>query len=157
DRFQKLSEKGVISKQDNDTYQSQWQAQTANVQALEKAINAAKSNTAAAEANLARLNDLKSYLTVRAPFNCVITVRNIDDGVLVNEGNTLLYRIAQTDRMRTYLSVPQADADSVRVGQRATLSIPDLPGRKFPGTVTRTSNALDSVTRTLLTEVQVAN
>lgn len=157
DRFQKLAEKGVISKQDNDTYQSQWTAQTANVQALDKAVNAAKSNTSAAEANLARLNDLKNYLTVRAPFAGVITVRNIDDGVLVNEGNTLLYRIAQTDRMRTYLSVPQADADSVHVGQRASLSIPDLPGRKFPGTVTRTSNALDSVTRTLLTEVQVAN
>ncbi len=157
DRFQKLADKGVISKQDIDTYNSQWQAQTSNVQALEKAVSAAKSNTAATEANLARLNDLKNYLTVRAPFAGVITVRNIDDGVLVNEGNTLLYRIAQTDRMRTYLSVPQADADSVRVGQRASLSIPDLAGHKFPGTVTRTANSLDSTTRTLLTEVQVDN
>jgi RND family efflux transporter MFP subunit len=157
DRFQKLADKGVISKQDNDTYNSQWQAQTANVQALEKAVNAAKSNTAAAEANLARLNDLQSYLTVRAPFAGVITLRNIDDGVLVNEGNTLLYRIAQTARLRTYLSLPQADADSVRVGQKATLTIPDLPGRKFVGTVTRTANALDSTTRTLLTEVQLSN
>jgi RND family efflux transporter MFP subunit len=157
DRFQKLADKGVISKQDNDTYNSQWQAQTANVQALEKAVNASKSNTNAAEANLARLNDLQSYLTVRAPFAGVITLRNIDDGVLVNEGNTLLYRIAQTARLRTYLSLPQADADSVRVGQKATLTIPDLPGRKFAGTVTRTANALDSSTRTLLTEVQVSN
>jgi RND family efflux transporter MFP subunit len=157
DRFQKLADKGVISKQDNDTYNSQWQAQSANVQALEKAINAAKSNTAASEANFARLNDLQSYLTVRAPFAGVITLRNIDDGVLVNEGNTLLYRIAQTARLRTYLSLPQVDADSVRVGQKATLTIPDLPGRKFAGTVTRTANALDSTTRTLLTEVQLSN
>ena len=157
DRFQKLADKGVISRQDNDTYNSQWQAQTANVQALEKAVNAAKSNTTAAEANLARLNDLKSYCEVRAPFAGVITLRNIDDGVLVNEGSTLLYRIAQTGRMRTYLNLPQVDADSVRVGQRATLTIPDLPGRKFAGTVTRTANALDSSTRTLLTEVQVSN
>jgi RND family efflux transporter MFP subunit len=157
DRFQKLADKGVISKQDIDTYNSQWQAQTSNVQALEKAVNAAKSNTNAAEANVARLNDLKSYLTVRAPFAGVVTVRNIDDGVLVNEGNTLLYRIAQTGRMRTYLSLPQVDADSVRVGQKAILTIPDLPGHKFAGTVTRTANALDSSTRTLLTEVQVAN
>ncbi|MGA7239421.1 MAG: efflux RND transporter periplasmic adaptor subunit [Bryobacteraceae bacterium] len=157
DRFQKLADKGVISKQDNDTYNMQWQAQTANVQALEKAVNAAKSNTAAAEANLARLNDLQSYLTVRAPFAGVITLRNIDDGVLVTEGNTLLYRIAQTGRLRTYLSLPQVDAGSVRVGQKATLTIPDLPGRKFVGTVTRTANALDSSTRTLLTEVQVSN
>lgn len=157
DRFQKLADKGVISRQDNDTYNSQWQAQTANVQALDKAISAAKSNTAAADANLARLNDLKSFCEVRAPFAGVITLRNIDDGVLVNEGNTLLYRIAQTARMRTYLSLPQADADSVRAGQAATLTIPDLPGRKFRGTVTRTANALDSTTRTLLTEVQVSN
>jgi RND family efflux transporter MFP subunit len=157
DRFQKLADKGVISKQDIDTYQSQWQAQTSNVQALEKAVNAGKSNTMAAQANLERLNDLESYLTVRAPFAGVITLRNIDDGVLVNEGNTLLYRIAQTDRLRTYLSVPQADADSVRVGQKATLEIPDLQGRKFTGLVTRTANSLDPSTRTLLTEVQVVN
>jgi RND family efflux transporter MFP subunit len=157
DRFQKLADKGVISKQDNDTYNSGLQAATANVQALDKAVNASKSNTAAAEANLARLNDLKSYLTVRAPFAGVITLRNIDDGVLVTEGNTLLYRIAQTGRMRTYLSVPQSEADSVHTGQKATLIVPNLPGRKFPGVVTRTSNALDTSTRTLLTEVQVAN
>jgi RND family efflux transporter MFP subunit len=157
DRFQKLADKGVISKQDNDTYTMQWQAQTANVQALEKAVNAGKSNTAAAEANLARLNDLQGYLTVRAPFAGVITLRNIDDGVLVTEGSTLLYRIAQTARLRTYLSLPQIDAESVRVGQKATLTIPDLPGRKFAGTVTRTANSLDSSTRTLLTEVQVSN
>ena len=157
DRFQKLGDKGVISKQDNDTYNMQWQAQTANVQALEKAVNAAKSNTAAAEANLARLTDLQNYLTVRAPFAGVITLRNIDDGVLVTEGNTLLYRIAQTARLRTYLSLPQVDAASVRVGQKATLTIPDLAGHKFVGTVTRTANSLDSSTRTLLTEVQVSN
>ncbi len=157
DRFQKLADKGVISKQDIDTYNSQWQAQTANVQALEKAVNASKSNTSAAEANVARLNDLKNYLTVRAPFAGVITLRNIDDGVLVTEGNTLLYRIAQTGRMRTYLSLPQVDASSVHAGQKATLTIPDLAGHKFVGTVTRTANALDSSTRTLLTEVQVQN
>ncbi len=157
DRFQKLADKGVISKQDNDTYNSQLQAQSANVQALEKAIAAAKSNTLAAEANVARLNELKSYLEVRAPFAGVITQRNVDEGVLVNEGNTLLFRIAQTNRMRIYLSVPQVDADSVRPGIKATLTIPDLPGRKFQGSVTRTANSLDATTRTLLTEVQVAN
>jgi RND family efflux transporter MFP subunit len=157
DRFAKLADKGVISKQDNDTYNLQWQAQTSNVQALEKATNAAKSNIAAVQANLERLNSLESYLTVHAPFAGVITLRNIDDGVLVTEGNTLLYRVAQTDRMRTYLSVPQAEAGSVRVGQKASLTLPDLPGRKFAATVTRTANALDSNTRTLLTEVQVAN
>ena len=76
-------------------------------------------------------------------------------GALVNEGSTLLYRIAQTDRLRTYLNLPQVDAASVRVGQKATLIVPDLAGRKFAGTVTRTANSLDPTTRTLLTEVQV--
>ena len=53
--------------------------------------------------------------------------------------------------------MPQADAGSVQAGQHANLTIPDLPGRKFTGTVTRTANALDPATRTLLTEVQVPN
>src|ERR1700678_2065410 len=157
DRFSKLADKGVISKQDNDTYRLQWAAQQSNVQALEKAVNAAKSNSAALGANVSRLNDLLDYLTVRAPFAGVITLRNVDTGVLVTEGRTLLYRIAQTDRLRTYLNLPQIDAASVHVGQKAALIVPDLAGRKFPGTVTRTSNSLDPVTRTLLTEVQVEN
>jgi RND family efflux transporter MFP subunit len=147
----------VVSRQDNDTYLMQWQAQQANVQALEKAVNAARSNAAATEANVARLNELLGYQTVRAPFAGVITVRNIDTGALVTEGSTLLYRIAQTDHLRIYVNVPQVDADSIRVGQQAKLLIPDLHGRGFTGTVTRTSNALDPTSRTLLTEVQLAN
>jgi RND family efflux transporter MFP subunit len=156
-RFDPLFKKGVISRQDNDTYQAQWAAQQANVQALEKAVGAAQSNAAAARANLDRLNQLQSYLTVRAPFAGVVTVRNIDNGVLVNEGNTLLYRIAQTNPLRVYLNVPQRDAGSVRVGQQATLLVPDLGGRKFQGSVARTANALDPATRTLLVEVRVSD
>ncbi|HUK15334.1 MAG TPA: efflux RND transporter periplasmic adaptor subunit [Bryobacteraceae bacterium] len=156
-RFEPLFKKGVISRQDNETYQAQWAAQQANVQALEKAIAAAQSNAAAARANLDRLNQLESYLTVRAPFAGVVTVRNIDDGVLVNEGNTMLYRVAQSNPLRVYLNVPQGDAGSVKVGQHATLVIPDLPGRKFAGAVARTANALDPTSRTLLVEVHADN
>jgi RND family efflux transporter MFP subunit len=156
-RWENLSKKGVVSRQENDTYQAQWAAQQANVNALEKAVAAARNNTAAVEANVARLNDLLAYQTVRAPFAGVITLRNVDAGALVNEGNTLLYRIDQTDRLRTYLNVPQADAGSVRVGQQAVLVVPDLPGHGFLGAVTRTANALDPATRTLLVEVQVPN
>ena len=156
-RFDPLFKKGVISRQDNETYQAQWAAQTAAVQALEKSVAASRSNAAAARANLDRLNQLQSYLTVRAPFAGVVTVRNIDDGVLVNEGSTLLYRVAQTNPLRVYLNVPQADADSVRAGQHATLVIPDLPGRKFPGVVARTANALDPSSRTLLVEVRTSD
>ena len=156
-RFEPLFRKGVISRQDNETYQAQWAAQQASVQALEKAIAAAQSNGAAARANLDRLKQLLSYQTVRAPFAGVVTVRNIDEGVLVNEGSTLLYRVAQANPLRVYLSVPQGDADSVRVGQKARLTIPDMQGRTFPGVVARTANALDPTTRTLLVEVHAEN
>ena len=156
-RWENLSKKGVVSRQENDTYQAQWAAQQSNVQALEKAVAAARNNAAAVEANVARLTELLAYQTVRAPFAGVITLRNVEAGVLVNEGNTLLFRIAQTGRLRTYLNVPQSDAGSVRVGQQAVLVIPDLPGHGFPGAVTRTANALDPATRTLLVEVQVPN
>jgi RND family efflux transporter MFP subunit len=157
DRWQKLFDKGVVSRQENDTYQAQYQAQESNVQALEKAVTAAQSNAAAAQANVARLRELQGYQTVRAPFAGVITLRNVDDGVLVNEGQTLLFRIAQVDRLRTYLNVPQSDAENIHVGQTATLQVSDLGGRTLTGSVTRTANALDPSSRTLLVEVQVAN
>ena len=157
ERWRNLVEKGAVSRQDNDVYQAQWNAQQANVEALQKAIAAAKGNTAAAQANLDRLNSLKDYLTVRAPFAGIITVRNVDTGALVNEGGTLLFRVAQPGRLRIYVNVPQPDAEVVRLGQAATVTIADLPGVQFPGTVTRTSNVLDPATRTLLTEVQLVN
>ncbi len=157
ERWKKLLAKGAVSRQDSDTYDAQYAAQQANVQALEKAVLAARSNVSAQQANLARLNELLAYLTVRAPFDGVITERNVDEGALVTDGSTLLFRIAQTDRLRTFLNVPQSDAPSVRVGQKAFLAIPDLPGRKFPAAVTRTANALDPASRTLLVEVQAAN
>jgi RND family efflux transporter MFP subunit len=157
ERSQKLFDRNVISRQENDTAQMQYSAQQANVSALGKAVAASRSSAAALQANVARLNELKGYLTVRAPFAGVITVRNVDVGALVTEGSTLLYRVAQADRLRIYLNVPQADSGSVRVGQQATLVVPDLGGRKFSGRVTRTANALDPASRTLLTEIQVDN
>ena len=157
DRWKNLQSKGVVSRQENDTYQSQSVAAQANVLALEKAVASARSNIVAAQANLSRLTELQGYKSVRAPFAGVITVRNVDVGALVNEANTLLFRIAQTDRLRIYVNVPQSAADSVRVGQIARLVISDLAGHQFVGAVTRTANALDPATRTLLTEVQVPN
>jgi RND family efflux transporter MFP subunit len=157
DRWKNLQSKGVVSKQENDTYQSQSVAAQANVVALEKAVASSQSNIVAAQANLARLSQLQDYTSVHAPFAGVITVRNVDVGALVSEASTLLFRIAQTDRLRTYVNVPQSDADSVRVGQTARLLIADLAGHQFTGTVTRTANSLDPATRTLLTEVQVLN
>ncbi|HZL55670.1 MAG TPA: efflux RND transporter periplasmic adaptor subunit [Bryobacteraceae bacterium] len=157
DRWSSLVQKGAVSKQENDTYQAQYRAQVAAAQALDKAVNVAKSNIGATEANLGRLTEMQGYVKVRAPFAGVITQRNVDVGALVNEGSTLLYRIAQTDRLRTYVNVPQSDSTAVHVGQAAKLSIADLPSKVFLGTVTRTANSLDPSSRTLLTEVQVPN
>ena len=157
ERWSNLEKKGVVSRQENDTYQAQYQAQSANVQALEKSVAAARDAASGAEANVARLMELQGYKMVRAPFAGVITVRNVDVGALITEGNTLLFRIAQTNVLRTYVNVPQADADSVRTGQAARIRIPELAGKQFAGAVTRTASALDPATRTLLTEVQVPN
>jgi multidrug efflux pump subunit AcrA (membrane-fusion protein) len=157
ERWARLAARGVVSKQENDQYQSQSEAQTANLQALEKAIAAQRSTVSAAEASLARLEKLQGYLMVKAPFDGVITLRNVDVGVLVNAGTTLLYRIAQTDTLRTYINVPQADTSSIRPGQTARLSVSNLPGRQFTGAVARTANALDPNSRTLLVEVHVPN
>jgi RND family efflux transporter MFP subunit len=156
-RWDNLQKRGVVSRQENDTYQAQYVSQQASVQALEKAVAAMRSTVSAAEANLARFNQLKTYQTVRAPFEGVITLRNVDTGALVTEGNTLLFRIAQTGSLRAYVNLPQSDSDSVRVGQQAVVTVAELPERKFQGTVARTANALDPATRTLLTEIQVPN
>src|ERR1044072_6398867 len=98
ERWDNLQKRGVVSKQENDTYQAQYKAQQANVQALEKAVMAAQSNVRAVQANLARLEQSKKEHTVRAALEAVVTVRNVDTGALVNEGNTQLFRVAQTGR-----------------------------------------------------------
>ena len=157
ERWGRLVARGAVSKQENDQYQAQYQAQAANLQALEKAIAAQRSTVSAVEANLARLEKLQGYLVVKAPFDGVITLRNLDAGALVNAGNTLLFRIAQTSTLRTYVNVPQASAGSIRPGQTAHLSVSNLPGREFTGAVARTANALDPNSRTLLVEVHVPN
>ena len=156
-RYGNLAGRGVVSRQDNDQYQAAYQSQLALLSSLEKAIAAAKSSVASSEANLGRLREMQAYKLVKAPFEGVITVRNVDVGALINAGTTLLYRIAQTNMLRTYVNVPQADSDSVKVGQVAKLTVSNLPGRTFTGRVARTANSLDPATRTLLAEVQVPN
>jgi RND family efflux transporter MFP subunit len=157
DRMKRLVEKGISPQQDGDQAQAQLAAQDANVQALEKAILAQRSNLVAVKANLSRLQDVQGYRVVKAPFAGVITQRNVDVGALVSTGTTLLYRIAQIGTLRTYVNVPQASVNAVRVGQPATLTVSHLPGRTFRGTIARTANALDPASRTMLVEVDVPN
>lgn len=156
-RWDALEKEGIVPRQENDQYQAQYQAQIAGVQALEKAVAAQRSNVAASEANLAGLDEVQGYRVVKAPFDGLVTLRNVDVGTLVNAGNTLLFRVAQTGTLRTYVNVPQTNANSIRVGQPASLSISTLPGRNFTGTVARTANSLDPASRTMLVEIRVPN
>src|SRR5579862_3065877 len=157
DRWKGLTAGGVVSRQDNDQYQAQYRMQLSSVQSLEKAVAGQRSNITAAEASLTRLVNLEAYRVVKAPFDGVITLRNVDVGALVHAGTTLLFRIAQTGTLRTYVNVPQVSASSVKVGQTARLNVSNLPGRTFTGTVARTASSLDPTSRTLLVELHVPN
>ncbi len=156
-RWSDLAKAGVASRQDDDKYRLEYQSRIASVNALEKALNVQKSSILVAQANVARMENLKSYKVVKAPFDGVITLRSVDAGALVSAGNTLLFRIAQTQKLRAYVSVPQSWVSSVRAGQTAAIRVQGLPGRDFKGTVARTANALDPTSRTLLVELSVPN
>ena len=160
-RWQNLVAKGAVSRQENDQYQAQYQAQVANLNALEQAIAAARSNIAVAEANLGRLQEMQAYEIVKAPFDGIVTARNIDVGALVNAGNggpaQELFHLAATDKLRVYVNVPQADSRAAAPGLKSYLTLAEFPGRKFQGELVRTAGAIDAATRTLLTEVDVDN
>lgn len=158
-RWSNLAGKGVVSRQENDQYQAQYEAQVANLQALEQAIAAARSNVGSAEANVGRLQEMQGYETVKAPFDGVITARNTDVGALINAGNggQELFHIAAVNKLRVFVNVPEAYARSAVAGVPADLTLSEFPGRHFRGTIARTSESFDAGTRTLLTEVDLDN
>ena len=147
-RWSNLVAKGVVSKQENDQYQAQYQAQQANVDALGKAIAAARGNVGAAEADLSRLEELQRYKTVKAPFDGVITARNTDIGALVNAGMggaaQELFHIAATAKLRVYVNVPQTYSQAAVPGIPAELTLSEFPGRRFHGKLVRTADAMDA-------------
>ena len=118
-----------------------------------------KANLVAADANVRRLEQLESFKNVYAPFSGVLTRRNVDPGALINAGagGKELFDMAQVDTLRVFTSVPQAYAPYIKAGAKATVTLQEFPGEKFAGVVARTAEAIDPATRTLLTEVDVAN
>ena len=123
---------------------------------------AKKATLDAAKFNVARLQKLQSFQKIYAPFDGIVTVRNVDVGALIDAGSSggparELFHIAQADRMRVYVNVPQAYAQQVRPGLPATLTLPELPGKRFSGTTTHIAGAIDATQRTMLTEVDFAN
>lgn len=127
---------------------------------LMTAVDVAKANIQAQKAQIARLERLQSYERVVAPFDGVITLRNIDIGSLVTAdatSGTPLFAISHDEVLRVQVHVPQDVALQLKPGMEATLDVPELPGRKFTGKVARTANALDPNTHTLLVEANIDN
>ncbi|HEY1717535.1 MAG TPA: efflux RND transporter periplasmic adaptor subunit [Verrucomicrobiae bacterium] len=118
----------------------------------------AQANVEAAQANVKRLEDLKSFDRVTAPFAGTVTLRNTDIGQLISaDSGPELFRMAQTDPLRVYVQVPQQYVQAIAPGQKATLIFQEAQGREFEATVTRTAGAVDPATRTLQVELQVPN
>jgi RND family efflux transporter MFP subunit len=140
--------------------QQQGTIDTQTLRAREAAVRVAQANVRAQEALLKLLNQQRSYRRVVAPFDGVITARNIDVGSLVQAdaaSGTFLFTIMQSDVIRTQVYVPQDQAFDLHPGVDAVVRVPELPGRTFPGKVTRIADALEPGTRTLLTEIDIPN
>lgn len=180
ERYKTLVDHGAVSRQEGDQIQTAYRSTSATVSSAEARIGSAEQNVAASRANLERLVTLQKFEKVRAPFSGVITVRNFDVGALISgSGGSMgqssgasggagsgpstgaqggeLFRIAQIGTVRVLVNVPESDAPGIRVGQPATIRAQAFPGRSFEGAVTRTANAVDISSRTMLTEIQVRN
>ena len=125
-------------------------------------LEARRTTVESAQSNVKRLQDLQSFEKVYAPFDGVITARNTDIGQLIDSGSSggtarELFHIAAMSPLRVYINVPQFDSPQIRPGLHADLVLTEFPGRRFQGTVVRSSGAIDNTTRTLLTEVDVDN
>jgi RND family efflux transporter MFP subunit len=123
--------------------------------------DARQADLTAAQANVKRLEETQGFQKIVAPFSGIVTARTVDNGVLVSAGSAgqsqPLFRVAQTDPLRIYVTVPQTYAYSIKPDQNATVSFREISDKAFSAKVVRTAGALDPATRTLLTELQVAN
>jgi RND family efflux transporter MFP subunit len=153
DRDSPLVQKGWVTPQQGDT-------DRLNLQSRAAAVAVAEANVSAQENLLKVLQQNRDYASVVAPFDGAITQRNVDVGSLV-QGNaasgTFMFEIMQDKLIRVWVYVPQDAAFGVAPGIDAVIRVPELPDREFSGKVTRIADALQSGTRTLLTEIDIAN
>ncbi len=147
ERYQNLLKTNSVSKQETDVAVSDAAAKQAAVDA--------------AMANVRRLEQLQSFEKVYAPFDGIVTARNIDIGGLIQAGeNTTpkeLFHLAAIGKIRVFVSVPESYAPAIKNGGKAALTLDEYPGREFEGTITRNANAIDQTTRTLNVEVDIDN
>jgi RND family efflux transporter MFP subunit len=148
-RYEGLLQKHAVSQQDVDN--------AAGTYAANKAIVDADA------ASVRHFQDLVSYENVYAPFDGVITARNTDIGDLINAGSssaprTDLFHVAQPGTLRVFVNVPEEYSRGVKPGKtEAGIALAEFPGQKFPGKVVRTADAINGITRTLLTEIDLPN
>ncbi|ADW67526.1 efflux RND transporter periplasmic adaptor subunit [Granulicella tundricola] len=148
-------------------YQNLLKSNSVSKQETDEAIGNALAKNAAVEASQAavrRLQQLQSFEKIYAPFDGIVTARNTDVGALIvagQEGNGAnareLFHLAAIDRIRVFVSVPEADTAAIVDGEHVSLTSDQFPGRSFDGVVTRNANAVDPSTRTLNVEVDVPN
>jgi len=145
ERYRDLIKTDSVSKQDLDNANGSLEAKAA-------AVNSEK-------ANVARLQQLHAFGQITAPFDGVITARNIDVGALIDSGSNAkeLFHEAAVHRLRLFVNVPEVYSRAARSGMTADLTLTEFPGRTFVGTLARTAQAIDVASRTLLTEIDVQN
>jgi RND family efflux transporter MFP subunit len=143
-RNQDLFKQNVITSEEYDTVTDTYRENQAMV--------------AADQANIAQLNALEAFKLVRAPFDGIVTARDTDIGDYVAAGSgTQLFRVARTSPLRIYVNVPQDLAQLVKIGLEETLTVPEFPGRTFPAHITNAAGAVDPISRSLQTELQIPN
>jgi RND family efflux transporter MFP subunit len=176
DRWNALVERqGAVSRQEADekrtaaevgqatvaAAQATVEATRASVSVAEADVAAARTTVAAQQANVQRLTALRSFQQLAAPFDGIITARAVDRGALITAGSgsasAPLFRIAQAERLRIYVRVPQTWVRALTPGGQARVLVPEFPERTFLGHVVSTAGALDQASRTLLTEIQIPN
>ncbi len=161
DRDLPLGQQHAISQQIVDEAVQALNARLADVSAAQANIVAAQANVTANHANVARLLQMQGFERVVAPFDGIITARNVERGDLVSTGSAAagkpLFTIAQSGTLRIQIDVPQSEAVNIADGQKASIAVKERLGREYTGTVVRSAASLDSAARTMLTEVQVEN
>ena len=161
DRYAPLIQRRAVTQQSLDEANEALNARTADVSAAHANIDVAEASLKSKKANVERLTQLQGFERVVAPFEGVITARNIEQGDLVNDGSgngaKSLFSIAQSKILRVQVEVPQSIALAIKAGQQATVTVQERPRYRYTATVTRSAESVDLAARTMLTEVQVNN
>jgi RND family efflux transporter MFP subunit len=161
DRWKQLVTKGVVSRQDGDDKQGAYDAAAADYDAAVANVTAAVADVSAQKANVARMEQMRSFEKVVAPFDGVVTARNVDPGTLISAGSASdkreLFRMAMEGELRIFVQVPQSYSAAIHAGEVAVIRVNEFQGKQFPGKIVRTSDSLDPNSRTLLTEIHIPN